>query len=404
MFSLIFSALSVILIFISVCYFVDRTQVLFNIPKPHFKGRNKLLYGAIILVIAYLSWFVAQLGARAHSFDFVTILTSNLCFAFYLAFLYALIFIDLIKWIAHFFTKKNLNRVALQILFPILGMAIFILGAFSSLTPNFSYYEVDVKKSAALNTNKTDALRIVQFSDLGVNTLSSLETLQTMIEKINQLNPDYIIITRKQDEIKIGSAFETQFEQVISALKARDQKFMVIGSQTENQAENQTESQTAWLQNYKNAGFVVLENEIFKDYNTGIYFIGISEPIINDGIDMKMAMEIIERDIAKSGTERDNAPVIVIDNDPHNLHINEVIDVDLMFSSDPESAQPFPSDIMRRWKYTNGGGIYQNENTHFTSLVSRSLGWLGTMNAASVIVVDVNLKANQDRVLAPKSE
>lgn len=389
--SLLFFSSSAIFLLISVIYFVPRTMALFNVTQGgFFNGKPKFFYWLFVFVFAFLGLFCQWLDPQSKT---IFSLIGALLLAFYLSFLYALILVDLLKLIVFLFTKNKKSPIILQFLFPLLGLLLFIIGLFLILSPRLTYYQVEVQKNTSLRED--GALRIVQVGDLNLNRNTSVDSVRLMVDKINQLSPDYIVMTGNIIHSDLDSFVKLGFSKALLDLNAHYGKFVVLG---ENEHRLVTSDETAsgnldLINTYKDAGLTVLQNEIFGDSATGIYFVGMDDTLSTDRIEIQNALPIIERDIAKKGYERDEISIIVLDHRPNDIAINEISGVDLMFSGHTMGGQLFPLDLICKMQYKNSVGIYQNTQTHFTSIVTSGFGFLGPMmrmmTRSEIVVVDI---------------
>lgn len=396
-----FFTLCAVFLLVSIFYFVPRTMVLFNCSKNgFFSSKLKCIYWLFIFVIAFLSLFLEWNDPKAET---VLPMIGSLIFAFYLSFLYSLIFIDLVKLIGFVFTRKSQNNILLEVLFPILGFSIFVIGLFMSLSPRLTYYSLDIHKSSSIRKN--EKLRIVQISDVNINHNTSLDAINSMVDKVNNLSPDYIVITGNLISLRIQPFVDKGFGQALAKLHARYGKFAVLGNNEFRGRKLSSKSSDKIVQAYRDAGLTVLQNEIFGDKATGIYFVGMDDKLSANHIDMQTVMPIIERDIAKDGYDRAEVPIIILDHSTKDLAVNELSGADLMFSGDTYAGQIFPLNLIQKAQYKNNFGVYENIENHFTSIVSSGFGWIGPMmrlmTRSEIVVIDVDFVGNIPATVEP---
>lgn len=387
-----------VVLFVSCIYFVTRSMVLFNLSKKGFFSNTfKCLYWLIIFALAFFGFCSEWIDPQTQT---ILPMIGSLILAFYLAFLYALIIIDLIKLVRLLFTRSRKQPIVLQFLFPLFGLILFIIGLFCAISPRLTYYHLDMHKS--ITSQQDDSLRIVQVSDVNINRNTSLDSIEFMVDKINHLDPDYIVFTGNLIDSRIEPFVEQGFSKAIAKLQAYDGKFIVLGDhefKAEQLRQELGENQESIVQIYRNAGLTVLQNEILSDSATGIYFIGMNDKSSEDRVEVQKAMQIIERDIAKNKNKRENVPVIILDHGSDDIAINEVSGADLMFSGNVYAGQIFPFNLIAQTQYKNSYGLYSNSETKFRSIVSSSFGWIGPMmrlmRRAEIVVVDVDFVGNE---------
>lgn len=227
-----------------------------------------------------------------------------------------------------------------------------------------------------------DGLKIVQLSDLHLGSFNySYKKLKSAIEKINALEPDYIVIT---GDLVNNYAWELRgWENVFNQLKAREGKYAILGnhdygdySQWKTAEEKQTNFESI-QQFFKTIDFNLLMNEsvvISKD-NQEIALIGVENwgkpPFKQYG------------DLEKALTEVKDIPFkILLSHDPTHWaeEVRDKTNIALMLAGHTHGMQAAFQYKNLKWspikyKFKHWAGLYQSKEQYL--YVNRGLGWLG---------------------------
>jgi predicted MPP superfamily phosphohydrolase len=227
-----------------------------------------------------------------------------------------------------------------------------------------------------------DGLKIVQLSDLHLGSFNyRYKKLEEVVEKVNHLNPDYIVIT---GDLVNNYAWELRgWEKVFNKLEARKGKYAILGnhdygdySQWEN-VETKQENFEAIKQFYKTINFKLLLNEsvVISEKNENISLTGVEnwgKPPFKQYGNLKRAMETINKIPFK----------ILLSHDPTHW-AEEVIDktnISLTLSGHTHGMQAAFQYKNLQWspikfKFRHWAGLYKHNQQYL--YVNRGLGWLG---------------------------
>lgn len=227
-----------------------------------------------------------------------------------------------------------------------------------------------------------DGLRIVQLSDLHLGSFNyAYKKLAAAIEKINDLRPDYIVIT---GDLVNNYAWELRgWDKVFNQLIAKEGKYAILGnhdygdySQWETSAAKQ-ENFAAILQFYTTTGFKLLLNkaEILSKDHEEIAMIGVEnwgKPPFKQYGDLQKALAQV----------KDIPFKILLSHDPTHW-TEEVIDktdIALTLSGHTHGMQAGFQYKNLQWspikyKFKHWAGLYQHNAQYL--YVNRGLGWLG---------------------------
>ena len=227
-----------------------------------------------------------------------------------------------------------------------------------------------------------DGLTIVQLSDLHLGSFNyRYKKLESAVEKINHLKPDYIVIT---GDLVNNFAWELRgWDKVFNRLKSKKGKYAILGnhdygdySQWEIPKAKQ-ENFEAIQQFYKTIGFKLLLNEaeVIKKNNDQIAIIGVENwgkpPFKQYG------------NLEKASAQVKNIPFkILLSHDP--IHWEEEVrdktDITLTLSGHTHGMQAAFQYKNLQWspikyKFKHWAGLYKHNSQYL--YVNRGLGWLG---------------------------
>lgn len=227
-----------------------------------------------------------------------------------------------------------------------------------------------------------NGLRIVQLSDLHLGSFNyGYDKLDGAIKKINQLHPDYIMIT---GDLVNNFAWELRgWAPIFKQLQAKKGKFAVLGnhdygdySQWES-PEAKQENFEAIKQFYIDIDFKILlnESELISQYNEQIAIIGVEnwgKPPFKQYGDLQKAMNPVKAIPFK----------ILLSHDP--THWSEKVmdktDIALTLAGHTHGMQAAFQYKNFQWspikyKFKHWAGLYKHNQQYL--YVNRGLGWMG---------------------------
>ena len=301
------------------------------------------------------------------------------------SFIPKLIFVIIIS-ILHF-TNYLLSETASLIFVPLVGLFsgflpffVILYGIFKSLY----HFKIHTHK---LHFNKLpksfSGLKIVQISDIHIGSFNNqFSILNNAIEKINSLNPDYIVFT---GDLVNNYAWELiGWERIFNKLKAKKGKYSVLGNHDYgdysewDSKEKKKENFEKIKQFYTDIGFKLIMNEatIIEDKNNNkIAIIGVEnwgKPPFKQYGNLQKALQKVQEIPFK----------ILLSHDPSHW-AEKVIDktsISLTLSGHTHGMQAGFQFKNFQWspiklKYKHWAGLYKHNNQIL--YVNRGLGWLG---------------------------
>jgi uncharacterized protein len=300
------------------------------------------------------------------------------------SFIPKLIFVVIISIL--YFTNYLLSEVESLILIPIIGLLsgflpfiVILYGIFKAVYRFKVQSEIIKFNSLPKSFN---GLKIVQISDLHLGSFNyKFKKLIEAVEKINELNPDYIVIT---GDLVNNYAWEQRgWARVFGRLESSKGKYAILGNHDYgdyskwDSKEDKKNNFEAIKQFYKDIGFKLLLNasEIISENNEQIAIIGVEnwgKPPFNQYGDLDKAIKNVKTIPFK----------ILLSHDPTHW-TEEVIDktdIALTLSGHTHGMQAAFQYKNLQWspikyKFKHWAGLYKHKQQYL--YVNRGLGWLG---------------------------
>ncbi|MWP48787.1 MULTISPECIES: metallophosphoesterase [unclassified Gilliamella] len=341
----------------------------------HLTGYYKIIYW-VVVVSAGLSLVFSRVLDGISS-DIC--LFFNVIFAVILCSIFILLIFDAIYLLSKNKLKPNLW---LKIIYISAVLLLFYWGHKMAISPKPVYYQVKIDKPAHV-----EHLRIVQLSDIHINELTSTEFIQQMIDKVNQLHADFIVITGDTLDKRLAPFIEHGFDKQLQQLKSKYGTYVIFGNHEYLNTRKQNNREEDIIHAFRQANMKVLKDDIVYLDDVGITLIG-RDDFSSALYDVKRAT--LDELMMFANT---NTPVILLDHQPKDLTEPEKLGVDLMISGHTHAGQIFPINLIEKLMYKNAYGLYQNEEHHFTSIVSSGYGFWGPpirlMTRSEIVVIDV---------------
>ena len=285
-----------------------------------------------------------------------------------------------------YFTNYLFSESESLIIVPFIGLLsgflpfFIILHGIFRAAYKFKVYNHRIKCSTL--PKNFDGVKIAQLSDLHLGSFNyNYHKLECAIEKINNLQPDYIVIT---GDLVNNYAWELRgWEAVFNNLKAKKGKYAILGNHDYgdyskwNCIEDKQENFEAIKQFFKTIGFKLLLNEadIISENNMKIAIVGVEnwgKPPFKRYGDLEKALTKVKAIPFK----------ILLSHDPTHWE-EEVIDktdISLTLAGHTHGMQAAFQYKNLQWspikyKFKHWAGLY-NHNMQYL-YVNRGLGWLG---------------------------
>ena len=309
------------------------------------------LYWVMFIFIA-LSFILARLSKDKvpHLFEkFLNILGAYWMAAF-LYFIIVLGIIDIIKLILgiksfSFISAKTIQNIYLT---SNIGALIFVAillvyGTYNATNLKITKYTIKINKDAG----ELKKLNIVMLSDLHLGDIVDKERLSKMVIKINELNPDIVILAGDIIDDYIKPFIDQEMGAEFKKIQSKYGVYAVFGNH-----EYYGGSIDKIAYEYENsASFNLLRDKTVKIHNS-FYLMG-REDLSYERYSKSKRKTIDEllRDADKL------LPIIVIDHQPVNFSEGEKAGVDLQFSGHTHNGQLLPANIVTKRLFENDFGL-----------------------------------------------
>ena len=354
-------------------YLGKRWQFWFNFSLT---GYYQIVYWTVVIMTG-VSIVLSRLSESISTY-WLPLILNTVC-----AIMICSVFVTLIFDIGRWISKKRLKPQLTTKVVYILGIcSLFYYGHEMAMEPSVVNYQVKIDKSAKVNK-----LRIVQLSDIHINDMTSSDRIQHMVDKVNQLDADFIVITGDTLDRRLQPFTEKGFDKQFQQFKSKYGTYIIFGNHEYLNIKEENNHEQDIINAFKHANMKVLKDDVVHLDNVGITFIG-RDDFSSSRYDIKRAS--LPDLMMFSNT---NKPIILLDHQPHDLDEPANLGVDLMISGHTHAGQVFPINLIEKLIYKNNYGIYKNTKQHFTSIVSSGFGFWGPpirlMTRSEIVVIDV---------------
>lgn len=354
-------------------YLGKRWQFWFNFSLT---GYYQIVYWTVVIMIG-VSIVLSRLSESISTY-WLPLILNTVC-----AVMICSVFVTLIFDIGRWISKKRLKPQLTTKVVYILGIcSLFYYGHEMAMEPSIVNYQVKIDKRTKVNK-----LRIVQLSDIHINDMTSSDRIQHMVDKVNQLDADFIVITGDTLDRRLQPFTEKGFDKQFQQFKSKYGTYIIFGNHEYLNIKEENNHEQDIINAFKHANMKVLKDDVVHLDNVGITFIG-RDDFSSSRYDIKRAS--LPDLMVFSNT---NKPIILLDHQPHDLDEPANLGVDLMISGHTHAGQVFPINLIEKLIYKNNYGIYKNTKQHFTSIVSSGFGFWGPpirlMTRSEIVVIDV---------------
>lgn len=331
-------------------------------------GTVRIIY-IFAFVILSLSWLAGRIIENYWMSPFTNCLIwiGSFWLGALIYFLLIIILIDISRIINLFFgflPEKNTNlynglKIYAFLSSLIVVSFIVITGYFNSRNPVINKLELKIPK----HTANIEKLNIVAVSDIHLGTIIGAERLEIIVDKINQLNPDIVLLVGDVIDEDVKPVIEQNTGEKLLNIKSKYGTYGVTGN---HEYFSGVESSCKYLSEH---GVIMLRDSVIKIDNS-FYLAGREDKEIKRiaGKSRKSLKEILY------GIDM-NLPVIVMNHQPFALEEAVENYVDLHISGHTHNGQFWPLNYITRLVYKISYGYISEGKTHF--YVSNGAGTWG---------------------------
>lgn len=346
---------------------------------------NSRIYWIIFWIIA-LSFILARLAERFVPASVSSFL--NLIGGYWMAaMLYLLLIlpaVDIIRFARNktrFMTRglseNTLIKTYSGILVLLLLIGILVYGTWNARNIKVSTYNIEIPKKAG----GLEGLRIAMMSDLHLGAIVDKTRLSKMVEKVNELQPDIILIAGDIIDENIEPFLKQNMGENFKQLKAKYGVYAITGNHDYYGGDSEK-----LVESLEAAGVKVLSDEYIK-VNDSFYVAGREDLTVESYYKRKRKAV---KDIL-TGADN-NLPIILMDHNPKDLKEPMDNGVDLQVSGHTHRGQMFPSRYITQSLYELDWGYLKKNNLNV--VVSSGIGTWGPpiRIGNSAELVEINLK------------
>jgi len=332
----------------------------------HPVWRKILIWGIIFLASAFLvGRFTERISVNTVSTILIWIGSFWLAIMVYLVLQLAVI--DIFRGLDklfHFFPAfiaENPIKVRwnLSILVVSITFLVVLVGHINTWIPVVKNYQIPLGKHAGT----LKSLRIVAFSDVHLGTIIEKRHLKDIVNKVNDLNPDIILIPGDIIDEDIAPVIHSNVGELLIKLKAKYGVFAVTGNHEYIGGVNKAKK-------YLTEHNIQLLNDTAMLIDNSFYVVGREDLTRRQfsGTKRKELSEIME------GVDL-SYPVILLDHQPMGLNQAVEAGVDLQLSGHTHHGQLWPFNVITNLVFEVGKGLLKKGDTHI--LVSSGIGVWG---------------------------
>lgn len=295
-----------------------------------------------------------------------------------------LVAVDLLRLVNHLipffpgFITSNIEQAkkVTAIVVGVLVLSTVIGGYINTKMIVIKKYSIDIKK----NAGSLKSINIAVASDLHLGTINSYEFMYNISEKINNLNPDIILLAGDIIDEDLGPVIKYDVGEHLQRLKAKYGVFAVTGN---HEYIGGAEPAVDYLHNHK---VNVIRDNVLKIDNA-FYLVG-REDRARKQFSGKQRKELTEimNNIDKS------LPIIMMDHQPFNLEQASQNGVDLQLSGHTHNGQLWPFNYIVQKVYELAWGYKIIGSTHY--YVSCGVGGWGPPVRTGSRPEIINIKLN----------
>ncbi|MGB9765640.1 MAG: metallophosphoesterase [Candidatus Saccharicenans sp.] len=280
--------------------------------------------------------------------------------SYYLALMIYLFFLlglkDIISWLAksfhlkaasaRFFSSYHLATFSLILL---TSLIIVYFGHLNAVNPRLKVLDLGIDK---IVPGKSE-LRAVMISDIHLGIINRSGRLESLVQKINQLQPEVVFLA---GDIVDEAVSKEEEEKMVGQLQKIKAPYGIYACPGNHEYYGGFEKNISYL---RKAGVVVLLDKAVKVQDL-FYVIGRKDWAAVRLGEKRLSLEgIIKRD----GVDK-SRPIIVLDHQPLHLEEAEKAGVDLQLSGHTHAGQLFPFNLINKLVYEKNWGYLKKGQTH----------------------------------------
>jgi predicted MPP superfamily phosphohydrolase len=345
--------------------------------------KTTFLIIAIFIIISFiLGRFMERFYLSILSDALVWVGSFYIAFMFY--FLLGILLIDILRLIDGLFgifpaiIEQNTLKAS-RITAGLLTVVVALTVLFGHLnTRNIKVRDLNI--TVPKKVESMQSLNIAVASDFHLGTLNGNGFLADIVEKINNLNPDIILLPGDIIDEDIGPVIKKNIGATLTKLKSKYGVYAVPGNHEYIGGINKA------LEYLRDHDITVLQDEAVLIDST-FYVAGRDDKAISNFTDgQRSSLKEVVEGLDKS------KPIILMDHQPYHLENAVENGIDLQLSGHTHHGQLFPLNYITNMVYELSWGYKRKENTHFYVSCGAG-GWGPPVRTGSTPEI-INLKVN----------
>jgi|YelNatPaOPRAMG01_1025707.scaffolds.fasta_scaffold02351_9 predicted MPP superfamily phosphohydrolase len=359
--------------------FIRGWQALEGYPKL------RILY-TLLFVVLSLSYLVAKFLTKYFSSTLYDVLLwiGSFWFAFMVYFLLSIFIIDILRF---FFVHSNifsgisrqkylLIKQSAGILVLLVVFIIILLGYLNTTDIKTKTLNLSISKG----NGKLNHLNAVLVSDIHLSPMDDEKFLSHIVNKINELNPDIVLIAGDLFDDKAKILEERGIGEALNNINSKYGTFAITGN---HEFINGIESATRFIE--KHHIKLLRDSSIFID--DSFYILGRDDRSVAQFTGKSRAPL---KDLTKNLDN--NFPIIMMDHTPFGLEEAQKNNIALQLSGHTHHGQMFPANLITKMVYEVSWGYLEKDKTQY--YVSCGVGTWGPRVRIGSNSEIINLKIN----------
>lgn len=373
---------SIVLALYSLINYYILNRALSTLPS----GSSLRIWVVVVVVVLASSFVAGRFLERVtvNGFTSSLIWVGSFWLAIMVYLLLQILVIDLFRGIDSLFgifpafIKSNPVRTKEITGIVVLGISLLVVGIghLNTWYPVTREYQWEVSKTGG----KLKQLHIVALSDIHLGTIIEKRHMESIVDKVNALNPDIILIPGDIIDEDIRPVIHSNVGEKLKNFKSKYGVYAVTGN-------HEYIGGVMKAKNYLAEHGIKLLNDTAVLIDESFYVAGREDLTINQFTN-KTRKELNE---VISGLDQ-SKPIILLDHQPFKLEQAENNGIDLQLSGHTHHGQLWPFNYIAKMVFEVSWGYKQKGNTHI--YVSSGVGGWGppirTVNRPEIISIKLN--------------
>jgi len=316
-------------------------------------------WGLAVFIFLLFSFFAGKIweNASINIFSESLIRIGSIAAGYFAYAILFILFFDLLRLVNYFFPffpdliTDNYSKAKYIVGLGSFGIIsiLMLIGYFNTINPKLKSLNLEINKP--LSDFKT--LNIVAVSDIHLGTWVNKKKVQRLVRKINELNPDVVLIGGDiiDDNIEV-----VKHHQLVEELAKIESKYGVYSCLGNHEYISRSHQQ---LEYFEQNGIRMIKDTA-ELVNNQFYVVG------RDDIQGKSMNGVERKSLDSLLSDLDNTkPIILLDHQPYKLDEVSNHAVDLQFSGHTHNGQFWPLNYITGLMFEEDWGYLKKKNTHF---------------------------------------